>query len=177
MAEWRLRAPGAPQLESRQGRSWKASRAIWYKRVFGTGRQKPPPELGCALINTPHHSMTFPISEAKAAGIVSLTDNATLAQRNSEAQPRIVTHHHPFAKHPFAALLCFGSSIPLVARDDASRTQSECRSPGYPIVSAHSLFLTRSDLRSVGSHGARSLTLDLCPANPQPPLQVCPASW
>ncbi|KAK1458262.1 hypothetical protein CMEL01_15609 [Colletotrichum melonis] len=166
--------------------------------------------------------MTFPISEAKAAGIVSLTDNATLAQRNSEAQPRIVTHHHPFAKHPFAALLCFGSSIPLVARDDASRTQSECRSPGYPIVSAHSLFLTSfqtflapnpwtrlstfslpsvfrqrpiptslppgptmhrrsmataTQLRSVGSHGARSLTLDLCPANPQPPLQVCPASW
>ncbi|KAI3535669.1 hypothetical protein CABS03_13024 [Colletotrichum abscissum] len=88
--------------------------------------------------------MTFPISEAKAAGIVSLTDNATLAQRNSEAQPRIVTHHHPFAKHPFAAPLCFGSSTPLVAPDDASRTQSECRSPGYPIVSAHSLFLTRS---------------------------------
>ncbi|KAI3530341.1 hypothetical protein CSPX01_14923 [Colletotrichum filicis] len=152
--------------------------------------------------------MTFPISEAKAAGIVSLTDNATLAQRNSEAQPRIVTHHHPFAKHPFAAPLCFGSSTPLVAPDDASRTQSECRSPGYPIVSAHSLFLTSTSslpsvfrqrpiptslppgptmhrrsmatatqLRSVGSHGARSLALDLCPANPQPPLQVCPASW
>ncbi|KAK1487688.1 hypothetical protein CTAM01_11721 [Colletotrichum tamarilloi] len=159
--------------------------------------------------------MTFPISEAKAAGIVSLTDNATLAQRNIEAQPRIVTHHHPFAKHPFAAPLCFGSSTPLVAPDDASRTQSECRSPGYPTVSAHSLFLTRSyrsitltsslpsvfrqrpiptslppgptmhrrsmatatQLRSVGSHGARSLALNLCPANPQPPLQVCPASW
>ncbi|UQC83897.1 uncharacterized protein CLUP02_09393 [Colletotrichum lupini] len=152
--------------------------------------------------------MTFPISEAKAAGIVSLTDNATLAQRNSEAQSRIVTHHHPFAKHPFAAPLCFGSSTPLVAPDDASRTQSECRSPGYPIVSAHSLFLTSTSslpsvfrqrpiptslppgptmhrrsmatatqLRSVGSHGARSLALDLCPANPQPPLQVCPASW
>ncbi|KXH39569.1 hypothetical protein CNYM01_13076 [Colletotrichum nymphaeae SA-01] len=114
---------------------------------------------------TPHHSMTFPISEAKAAGIVSLTDNATVAQRNSEARPRIVTHHHPSAKRPFAAPSCFGSSTPLVVPGDASRTQSECRYPGYPI------------LRSVGSHGARSLALDLCPANARPPLQVCPASW
>ncbi|KAL0764954.1 hypothetical protein CaCOL14_012760 [Colletotrichum acutatum] len=84
--------------------------------------------------------MTFPISKAKAAGIVSLTDNATIAQRNSEAQPRIVTHHHPSAKHPFAAPSCFGSSnppqnppTPLVVPDDASRNQSEYRYPGYPI--------------------------------------------
>ncbi|KXH49032.1 hypothetical protein CSAL01_10181 [Colletotrichum salicis] len=90
---------------------------------------------------TPHHFLTFPISKERAPGIVSLTGDANLRIEDRDARPRIVTHRRASAKHRFAAPSWFGSSTTPLVPDNASRTQSECRYPGYSGVSAHLLFL------------------------------------